>query len=282
MKVAVIGLGQMGGGIADNLVRAGHEVRVFDVARAAMEPRVALGATAATSPADAALGAELVSIVVFDDQQVLESCLGDEGVLSTLAPGAVIAIHTTATISAIRTVAEAAAARGVHVIDAGISGGESGATAGTLLVMVGGSDDAVGLARPAIEAFAKELVHAGDLGTGMALKLARNAVGYAWMSAVHEAMDFSSRAGVDPRLLRHAIVEADVLGQALTPLGMGGPEPYPADSPEATMFEHVARLADKDLEHALLLAADMGTAAPVLEVTRAEFRSAIRLGPLVD
>lgn len=113
----------------------------------------------------------------------------------------------------------------------------------------------------------------------MALKLARNAVGYAWMSAVHEAMAFSVRAGVDPRLLRHAIVEADVVGQALTPLGMGGPEPFSSDAPEAAFFEHVARLADKDLEHALLLADDMGTTAPVLEVTRAEFRSTIRLTP---
>ena len=282
MRVAVIGLGQMGGGIADNLVRAGHDVRVFDVADAAMAPRVALGATAASSPADAALGAEFVSIVVFDDAQVLESCCGVDGVLSVLEPGAVVAIHTTATIGAIRAVAESAAPRDIAVIDAGISGGESGANAGNLLVMVGGSDEAVELARPAIDAFAKELVHAGALGTGMALKLARNAVGYAWMSAVHEAMAFSTRAGVDPKLLRHAIVEADVLGQALTPLGMGGPEPYPADAPEAAYFEHVARLADKDLEHALLLAADMGTDAPVLGTTRAEFRSTIRLGPVSD
>ena len=277
MNVAVIGLGQMGGPIADNLVRAGHSVRVHDLSDDAMARRVELGAVAAESPAAAARDADVVSIVVFDDAQLLAVCSGADGVLSTLEAGSVIAVHTTATLSTIRTLADLAAATGVRVVDAGISGGETGARDGTLLLLVGGDPDAVAFITPALDAFAKEIVHAGALGTGMALKLARNATGYAWMSVVRDAMDLAVRAGVDPARLRHAIEQTGVFDQALVPLGLGGPEAYPAGAPEIAIFEHVARLADKDLEHAAALADEVGASIPMLELARAEFPRSMRL-----
>lgn len=278
MNVAVIGLGRMGGPIADHIVRAGHDVRVHDVDPSRCAPRVALGATEARTPSEAARGAEVVSIVVFDDAQLLEVCSGPDGVLAALDPGAVITVHTTATLATIDVLAREAAPRGVEVLDAGISGGESGAAAGTLLLLVGGESDAVERARPVLDTFAKEVVHAGPRGTGMALKLARNAIGYGWMTVVSDAMRMAVAAGVDPALVRHAVEQTGVVDQALVPLGLGGPGPWTADDPMRAVFEHVADLADKDLDHALALAAGMGVDAPVLDVTRREFPRSVRLG----
>ena len=278
-RVAMIGLGQMGGPMADNLLRAGHEVRVFDIAPAAVEARVALGAVGCASPADAADGCAVVGIVVFDDAQLEAVVLGDDGVLSVLAPGSVIAVHTTATLDTIRRLAHIAEETGVHVVDAGISGGETGAVAGTLMLMVGGSADAVDTVRPVLDAFAKEVVHAGPLGAGMALKLARNATGYALMAAVHEAMSVAALAGVELRALEHVLRETALFDQGMSPFLFGGPDPLPAgDSPMRPMMEHLARLGDKDLEHAQELAGDLGVAIPVVDATRAEFGAVSRLG----
>lgn len=278
--VAMIGLGRMGGPMADNVVRAGHDVRVFDVSPDAVAARVALGARAGASPADAANGASVVGVVVFDDAQALEVVLGPDGVLASLAPGAVVAVHTTVTLGTIRLLATEAATRDVHVLDAGISGGEPGAQAGTLLTMVGGDAAALDRARPVLDAFSKEVLHAGALGAGMALKLARNATGYALMASVHEAMVLASRSGVDLAMLRHTIEETGVLAQALSPYMLGGPEPLGPDEAERRVaMEHLARLADKDMDHALALAAEVGASLDVFEATKRIFPAVSRLPP---
>jgi 3-hydroxyisobutyrate dehydrogenase len=145
--------------------------------------------------------------------------------------------------------------------------------------MVGGPADAVDRARPILLAFSKEVLHAGPLGAGMALKLARNATGYVMMAAVHEAMELARRSGVDLPLLRHAIAETGVLAQALAPFDLGGPEPLPADAPAAVraFLEHTNRLAGKDLDQALALAARTGTDASVIDAVRRSFSRVMRL-----
>ena len=278
-RVAVIGLGRMGGPMADHVIAAGHDVHVFDVAPDAVAPRVAAGATAAASPGEAAVGATVVSVVVFDDAQATEVVAGRDGVLRTLEPGAVVAIHTTVTLDTIHALAAAAEHHGVVVLDAGISGGEAGAHAGTLLSLVGGPADAVERVRPVLMAFSKDVLHAGPLGAGMALKLARNAVGYSWMLAVHEAMELADGSGVDLALLQRAVTETGTFEQAFTPILLGGPEPLPADAPADLRagMEHVNRLADKDLDHALDLAARLGVDLPALTAVRAAFHRAMRI-----
>src|SRR6187455_2577026 len=124
MRTAMIGLGRMGGPMADHAVRAGHDVRVYDVSSDAVAARVAAGATAAASPAEAAEGASVVGVVVFDDAQAIDVVTGPEGVLRTLEPGAVVAIHTTVTLDSIHALGDAAERAGVHLLDAGVSGGE--------------------------------------------------------------------------------------------------------------------------------------------------------------
>jgi 3-hydroxyisobutyrate dehydrogenase len=278
-RVAVIGLGRMGGPIADHIIRAGHTVSVHDVSDAAVAPRVGAGATSAGSPAEAARGASFVSIVVFDDAQATSVVSGRDGVLQTLAAGSIVSIHTTVTLETIHDLAGRAERHGVTVLDAGISGGETGAAAGTLLTMVGGPADAVERARPVLASFSKEVLHAGPLGAGMALKLARNAAGYVMMAAVHEAMEIAHRAGVELALLRHVIAETGVLDQGLAPFAFGGPEPLPADAPEAQReaLVRTLRLGEKDLDQAQALATRIGAQVPVCEATRRAFHRIVRL-----
>ena len=277
--VAVIGLGQMGGPMADCLLAAGHTVSVFDISEDAMALRVAKGARAATSAADAAAGATFVSIVVFNDSQLVEVATGDEGILRSLDPGAVVAVHTTASLATIVGIAEAASEFGVSVLDAGVSGGEEGATNGTLLTMVGGTDDAVAKAGPVLMAFSKEVVHAGPIGAGMALKLARNAVGYTMMMAVHEAMVLARAADVDLALLNHVIGETGVFAQALAPFVLGGPAPLGPNDPESlrTMLEHLRDLGEKDLQQTVALAADLEVEVPVTNLVSTTFHAVARL-----
>jgi 3-hydroxyisobutyrate dehydrogenase-like beta-hydroxyacid dehydrogenase len=204
---------------------------------------------------------------------------GPTGVLQSLAPGAIVAIHSTVTLETVFAVAERAAAQGVTVLDAGVSGGQDGARAGTLFTMVGGPTDAVERARPLLETFSKEVLHAGPLGAGMALKLARNAAFYVAMSAVHEAMELAHRSGIAMAVLRHTLIETATLAQAMAPFDLGGPEPLPDDAPSETRraLEHTNRIAAKDLDQALALAARTGAATPVIEVVRRAFHRAARL-----
>jgi len=158
MKVACIGLGQMGGPMADHVIAAGFDVAVVDLNEELVARRVANGARAAATPADAADGADVISITVFSDAQLIDVVCGPNGILQNAKDGAVIAVHTTALVKTIRDLAEQASSKNVHVVDAGISGGESGAVAGTLLLLVGGELDDVEKVRPVLSTFAKEVV----------------------------------------------------------------------------------------------------------------------------
>jgi 3-hydroxyisobutyrate dehydrogenase len=279
LTVAMIGLGQMGGHMADHIIAAGHRVRAFDVSQAALDARVAAGAVRASSPADAASGADVIGIVVFDDAQVRGVLDGDDGVLAAVAPGAVIAVHSTVRVDSIHQFAAMADAAGARLIDAGISGGEVGARAGTLVTMVGGDDSAVGAARPALATFSKEIVQAGPLGSGMALKIARNLVGYVLMVATHEGMVLAHAAGLDMDDLAHVLRETGLDWQIYAPFEFGGPQPLAPDAPEQqrALLAHILRLGQKDLDDALALADALGVSTPVAEETRRRFEAVMRL-----
>jgi 3-hydroxyisobutyrate dehydrogenase-like beta-hydroxyacid dehydrogenase len=278
-KVAMIGLGRMGGPMARHVIEAGFEVSLFDVSAASLEQFSESVAAVASSPADAARAADLACIVVFDDAQTIEVVCGSTGVLTTMQPGSVVTIHSTISPETLRLLAVAGTKVGVTVIDAGISGGETGSSAGTLLTMVGGSAEAVALASPALKAFSKEIIHAGDLGSGLALKLARNATGYICMAAVHEAMQIASGAGIALSVLQHTIAETGVFDQALSPFMLGGPSPLTDNDPQSLreLLLHLQSLGEKDLDQALNLAEELGEDLPVTTATRQSFHSVTRL-----
>ncbi len=275
----MIGLGRMGGPMARHVIEAGFEVSLFDISAASLEQFSESVATVASSPAEAARAADVACIVVFNDAQTIEVVSGNNGVLTTMQPGSVVTIHSTISAETLRLLADAGAEVGVAVLDAGISGGETGSNAGTLLTMVGGSADAVALASPTLMTFSKEIIHAGDLGTGLALKLARNATGYICMAAVHEAMQIATGAGIDLSVLQHTIAETGVFDQALSPFMLGGPSPLSDNDPQSLrdLLVHLQALGEKDLDQALNLAVELGEALPVTTATRHSFHSVTRL-----
>ncbi len=279
MKAGIIGLGRMGGPLVGHAVRAGIDVSAYDVSESALHAAAAAGAKVASSPAAAAEGADVVALVVFDDRQVRDVLIGAGGVLQALRAGAVVAVHTTTSLQTILDLAAEAAAAEVEVLDAGISGGEPGAQAGTLVTLVGGSAAAVGRARPLMDSYSKEVVHAGPLGAGMTLKLARNAAGYALMVAAQEAMELAATAAIDPEVVRHVLEATDTASMLWAPFALGGPTPLGPDAPSdvRARLEHTRDLGLKDLDQALSLAEKTGRPIAYLAATRGAYPRSVRL-----
>lgn len=200
-RIAFIGLGNMGGPMAANLCKAGHSLRVFDLMPAALEAAAAHGAVIAANAAEAVADAEVVISMLPASRHVEGLYLGDDGVLATIPAGAlVIDCSTIAPVSA-RKVAEAAAARGLAMIDAPVSGGTAGATAGTLTFIVGGAADALERARPVLRAMGKNIFHMGDAGAGQVAKLCNNMALGVIMAATGEALALGVAQGLDPKVL---------------------------------------------------------------------------------
>ncbi len=261
MRVAWIGLGNMGFPMAANVLGAGHELAVFDVrADAAVEltgPRVRI----ATSAADAARGAEVVDVVVLDGPQVDAVTSGPDGVLAGAEPGAVIAVHSTVLPSTVDAVA-AAAPPGVTVIDAPVSGGVRGARAGTLCVMVGGPRDAFDQVRPVLDAVGDLVIHLGGRGAGLAAKLARNLIGYVSMLGAQEGRTLANAAGTDPAAFAAILEHTGALSPMMRDLlaEPGGDAVY-------TELMPLIELAAKDLRATLEYAAELGVDVPATELT---------------
>ena len=189
MKIGFIGLGNMGGPMAANLVRAGHEVSGFDLAAPMPE-----GVKAAASAAQAGAGAEVV-ITMLPNGAILRA-VADQ-VIPAMAAGAVLCDCSTVDVDSARAVADAAAAAGLGALDAPVSGGVGGATAGTLTFMVGGSDAAFASVRPLFEVMGQKAVHCGGPGAGQAAKICNNMILGVTMIATCEAFALADKLGLD-------------------------------------------------------------------------------------
>jgi 3-hydroxyisobutyrate dehydrogenase-like beta-hydroxyacid dehydrogenase len=196
-RIGYIGLGIMGGGMAANLLRAGHDVTVWNRTASKAEPLVAAGATLASSAAEVAASADIVMICVSDTPDVEQVVSGPDGVLEGLADGALVVDHSTISPSATRTLADSVSARGASWIDAPVSGGSEGAAKGTLSIMVGGSDIDVHRARPYFEAYGTTITHVGGIGSGQAVKLVNQILVVGNQLAASEALLFAKAAGLD-------------------------------------------------------------------------------------
>ncbi|UZB13497.1 3-hydroxyisobutyrate dehydrogenase [Xanthomonas phaseoli pv. phaseoli] len=200
-KIAFIGLGNMGGPMAANLIKAGHQLRVFDLAPAAIDAAAAAGAQAASSAQDTLVDAEVVISMLPASRHVEGVYLGESGILAQIPDGAlVIDCSTIAPVSA-RKVADAARARGLTMLDAPVSGGTAGAVAGTLTFIVGGAADALERARPVLQAMGKNIFHVGDNGAGQVAKLCNNMALGVIMAATGEALALGVAQGLDPAVL---------------------------------------------------------------------------------
>lgn len=210
MDVGFVGAGRMGRPMAEQLVRAGHRVRVHARSPEAARALAGEGAEVVTELGEAARGAEAVLVCVYSDIQVREACL-DGPLIGALSPGAVLVVHTTGSP---RT-AQALAERGVAVVDAPVSGGPHDVTAGRLTVLAGGAANVVERVRPALSAYADPLLHVGPLGAGQRVKLLNNLLFAAQVGLLEEVARLGRRLGVAEDVLFAALSQASAASRAL-------------------------------------------------------------------
>ncbi|HMV07008.1 MAG TPA: 2-hydroxy-3-oxopropionate reductase [Accumulibacter sp.] len=206
MKIGFIGLGIMGRPMALNLLRGGHQVSVWARRSESMQPLLAAGAEGTASAADVAGEAELVISMVADAPDVEQVMLAENGVAAGARRGLIAVDMSTIRPAAARDIARRLAEQGIDFLDAPVSGGEVGAIAGTLSIMVGGSVEAFTKARPAFEAMGRNIVHVGDSGAGQVAKAANQIVTGVGVLTVAEALNFAARSGVDPARVREALL----------------------------------------------------------------------------
>ncbi|OGA50974.1 MAG: oxidoreductase [Betaproteobacteria bacterium RIFCSPLOWO2_12_FULL_62_58] len=200
MKLAFIGLGTMGGPMAGHLARAGHEVTVFNRTRAKADAWVAkYGGRAAPSPREAAQGAAVVLSCVGNDDDLRQVTLGDKGAFAGMQAGAVLVDHTTASAGVAVELYEAARARGLHFLDAPVSGGQSGAEQGMLTIMVGGDRPAFDIAKPAMMHYGRAVTLMGPAGSGQKTKMINQICVAGVIQGLAEGLAFTLRAGLDAK-----------------------------------------------------------------------------------
>ncbi len=200
-RIGFIGLGNMGGPMARNLIKAGHELRVFDLSAQAMAAAESAGAKAASTAAGVVEGAEAVVTMLPAGPHVRATYLGADGLFAAAKKPTLFIDCSTIDVESARAVAAEGHARGHSFADAPVSGGVGGATAGTLTFMVGGPDDAFACAQPLLAAMGKNIVHAGGPGTGQAAKICNNMILAISMIGVSEAFVLGEKLGLDHQKL---------------------------------------------------------------------------------
>lgn len=196
-RIAFIGLGNMGGGMAANLAKAGHDVRAFDLSADALDKAKGAGCLPQESAAAAAERAEALVTMLPAGAHVEE--VHGSGVLDALERAAILIDCSTIEVDTARRVAQAAAARGFAMVDAPVSGGIAAANAGTLTFMAGGTAEAFARAEPFLSDMGKTVIHAGPSGAGQAAKICNNMLLGVTMAATCEAFALAERLGLDPQ-----------------------------------------------------------------------------------
>lgn len=199
--ITFIGLGNMGGPMASNLVKAGHEVTVFDLSKEAVAALVSEGATSADTAHEAAAGAECVITMLPAGQHVEAVYLGKDGLLANLPAGTLVIDSSTIAPETARSVAEVAREQDIPFLDAPVSGGVGGARAGTLTFICGGAEETFSKAKPILEGMGKNIFHAGDHGSGQVAKICNNMMLAILMAGTSEALSLGVKNGLDPAVL---------------------------------------------------------------------------------
>lgn len=205
MKVGFIGLGIMGKPMSRNLIKAGHELIVYNKRIEDAEEVAEDGATAANSSAEVAAQCEVIITMVPNSPQVREVALGEGGIAETAKPGTVVIDMSSIDPTESKAIGAELAAKGIELMDAPVSGGEPKAIDGTLSVMVGGKKETFDKFYSLLMEMAASVVYVGELGSGNVAKLANQIVVALNIAAVAEAMTFAKKAGTDPQLVYEAI-----------------------------------------------------------------------------
>ncbi|MEQ7874348.1 3-hydroxyisobutyrate dehydrogenase [Sphingomonas sp. ASV193] len=260
-KVAFIGLGNMGGGMAANLVKAGHEVVAFDLAEAAIERARGNGASIAASAGEAVAGVDAVVTMLPAGKHV--AGVYADSVIGKAPSSAILIDCSTIDVATAKAVAAQAAGAGYTMVDAPVSGGIAAADAGTLTFMVGGSDEGFAKAQPYLEKMGKAVIHAGAAGSGQAAKIVNNMLLGITMAGTCEAFVLAQKLGLDPQTFFDISSKASGQSWSMTsycPLPGVGPE-TPADRDYEGGF--AAALMLKDLKLAMEAAKEAGAYTPM-------------------
>lgn len=263
MKIGFIGLGNMGGPMAANLAKAGHQVTAFDMSAAALDKAVAAGIGKATTATAAASGAEIIVTMLPAGQHVRSVYLGNDGILAGASPGTLFIDSSTIDVATAREVHAAASERRLQFLDAPVSGGVGGAAAGTLTFMVGGEEVAFERARPILEKMGKNIFHAGGAGNGQAAKICNNMLLAISMVGTCEAFVLAEKLGLSHETLFR--ISSTASGQCWS-LTSYCPVPGPVPSSPANrdyQAGFTATMMLKDLKLSQSAAQAAGAATPL-------------------
>ena len=214
-KVGLIGAGNMGMGLSRNILKAGHELTVYDVRPEPLETLVKEGARAAASPREVGAAADSVFVMVLNVDQFKAVLLGEGGLLAGLEPGSTVICTATIGRSQVIEVAELVTAKGVHIVDAPVSGGAPGAAAGTLTMMVSAPNETFEATKPVLEAVGRDIYHVGEeAGMGQTVKSSLAVLIGTTYAGIFEALTLAVKAGVKPETLRD-VVSTSVVGNFL-------------------------------------------------------------------
>jgi 3-hydroxyisobutyrate dehydrogenase len=274
VSVAFAGLGRMGFSMATRLVRAGHEMRVYNRTAQKAEPLVGEGARPAMTPAEAAAGAHAAISMTADDAASQAVWMGADGFLAALAPGSfAIECSTLSHDWALELSAEAAKRR-LRYIDAPVTGAPEDAAGGALTLLVGADQQDLQEALPLLSAVASRIIRFGPAGTGTAYKLIVNLIGAVQIASAAEGFAIAERAGLDPATFADAIATS----QAASPQVVRNTRRMVDDDHDRNVL-FTARLRLKDVEYALRLARKLNIGSPFGRVARDELRQLCELAP---
>ncbi len=270
-RVGFIGLGIMGKPMAKNLLAAGFAVTVHSRSAGPVDEVVAAGAGRGASPKDVAATSDVIITMLPDTPDVESVLLGDSGVASGAAAGALVIDMSTIDPGPARVFAATLAERGVAMVDAPVSGGEKGAIEGTLSIMVGGEESDVARAKPLFDVLGSTIVHVGGSGAGQVCKACNQLVVGATIEAVAEALSLAEHSGVDPAKVREALMGGFAGSKILEIHGQ-----RMLDRSYEPGFR--ARLHAKDAGIVLKAAADSGSPVPSFQVVAAQLAKLVAAG----
>lgn len=204
-KVGFIGLGNMGGGMSANIQRAGYPMVVFDLREEAAKPLLEGGARLANSPAEVAELSDVIFTSLPGPKEVEAVALGPQGILEGIRPGSIYVDLSSSRPSLIRQMEPTFRQKGIHILDAPVSGGKSGAASGDLAVMVGGEREIFDRIKPILDTFGDKVFYAGAIGAGSICKLVHNMIGHSVRQAIAEGMTLGVKAGVEPEALWESV-----------------------------------------------------------------------------
>lgn len=262
--IGFIGLGIMGKPMCLNLLKAGFEVTAYNRTKSKLQDVVQAGARAADTPAQVARQSDIIITIVTDTPDVQQVILGENGVIRGAKKGSVVIDMSTISPSATKEIADKLATKGIDMLDAPVSGGDTGAIAGTLAIMVGGKKETFERCLPVFQAMGKSITYVGGNGMGQTVKLCNQILVSVTNLAVCEAIRFAEKSGIDPNVMIEATKNGAAGSWQLSNLG---PKMVANDFAPGFMID----LQQKDLKLAIEAAREMKLPLPALSMVHQFF-----------